>query len=204
MKRSFSLSFRKSPQIFGNGVAFSGLSRATSNTMNMMVAGIIDTEDGTIRESALFRPHMEAFYLQYLWSYIYYLYYINRDELSVFRYMTDEETKKASAVNFYHVVRSFINDFKEVIIFKDFTPLNKLQLATFILKVVRKYKDRLKNPVLEEFREVIRRETPQNNNMAFTIRTGEETVPEVNTDDYQKILNSDIRLVFSPTTARTN
>ena len=189
------ISFNKSPQIFGAGF-LSGPKMATTNTVRMMVAGLIDFEDGSIRESSLFLPHMDTLYIQYLWSYIYYLYYINRADLSVFRYMTDERTKRASAANFYHVVRSYINDFKEVIIFREVTPLDKLQLATFIQKVIRKYNGRIKIPVVTTFREMINRENPQMSKTEITVRTGEDTPPEIVTDNPQNILNSDIKLII--------
>lgn len=190
---------------FGNynvfGIGFlSGPKATTAVTRNMCIAGLIDLSDGSIHESALFLPHLEEHYLSYLWSYIYYLYYVNRAEISVFKFMTDDVTKRASAHNFYHVVRSVLNDFEQVVIFKDVIPLDKLQLATFILKVLTKYKDRVKIPILTTFQDMLRREQPQMFSPSKTdivLRTGEEEMAEVETKDMAKILKSDIHLVVT-------
>jgi hypothetical protein len=167
----------------------------------MCIAGLIDLSDGSIRESALFLPHLEEHYISYLWSYIYYLYYINRNEISEFKFMTDDVTQHASAHLFYHVVRSVVSNSPELVIFDDVTPLDKLQLATFILKILTKYKDRVKIPILMTFQDMLRREQPPQlfspSKTEVVLRTGKEQMAEVETKDMAKILESDIRLVVT-------
>lgn len=184
--------------VFGTGF-LSGSRVSIAVTKGMCLDGWIDLNDGSIRESMLIVSHSKNSHLKFLWSYIYYLYYMNREEISVFRLMTDEVTKQASAHRFYHVVRSFINDFDQVIIFKDETPLDKFKLATFILKIVTKYKDKIKNPVLDKFRETYqeqnRLQMSPPSDVEVVLRTGEEQMAEVETKDNEKILKSDIRLI---------
>jgi hypothetical protein len=117
--------------------------------------------------------------------------------------MTDDVTQRASAHLFYHVVRSILNDFDQVVIFNDVKSLDKLQLATFILKMLTKYKDRVKIPILTTFQDMLRREqppqmfSPPNTETEIMLRTGEQQIPEVETNDMSKILKSDIRLVVT-------
>jgi hypothetical protein len=194
------LSFRNY-KVFGIGF-LSGPKATTEVTRNMCIAGLIDLSDGSIDESALFLPHFEEHYISYLWSYIYYLYYVNRTEISVFKFMMDDVTKHASAHNFYHVVRSVLNDFDQVVIFKDVTPLDKLQLATFILKILRKYKDRIKIPILKTLQDMVKREQPQmfspekERQTEIKLRTSEDQMPEVVTNE-KDVLKSDIRLIVT-------
>lgn len=178
--------------VFGTGF-LSGSRVSIAVTKGMCLDGWIDLNDGSIRESMLIVSHSKNSHLKFLWSYIYYLYYMNREEISVFRLMIDDITKQASAHRFYHVVRSVINDFDQVIIFKDETPLDKFQLATFILKIVTKYKDKIKNPVLDKFRET--NQEQRYPRTEIVLRTGEEQKADLETDDVEKILSSDIILI---------
>ena len=183
--------------VFGTGF-LSGSRVSIAVTKGMCVDGWIDVNDGSIRESMLIVSHSKNSHLKFLWSYIYYLYYMNREEISVFRLMTDEVTKQARADKFYHVVRSVINDFDQVIIFKDETPLDKFQLATFILKIVTKYKDKIKNPVLDKFRETNQEQMQLQmfspSDIEVVLRTGEEQIAKAETKDMKNILNSDVIL----------
>ena len=187
------VSFRNA-SVFGKGF-LSGPKATTAVTKEMCINGWIDLSDGSIQEIESFLPHLEENWISYLWSYIYYLYYMNRDEISEFRFMTDDVTKHASARNFYHVVRSVLNDFDQVVIFKDVTPLDKLQLATFILKILTKYKDRVKIPILATTRKLVRQlQMSSPSDIEVVLRTGEEQMAEAETKDTKKILESDVIL----------
>lgn len=115
-------------------------------TSKMLFAGKINP-DGTIDES-----RADTFKKSELWSYIYYMYYYNSDDVDEFKAMRKKRTGQANAVLFYDVVKTVVD--RQTVDINSAAgdlvkPLNTMYLIKFINNVIADNDDKMLNPVID-------------------------------------------------------
>ena len=117
----------------------------------MIIYGKIE-RDGTIKDQ-LNLPKQYRLSKSDLWTYIYYLYSFNKgpNGIDVFEKMQDTDNKKASAVLFYNVVKSFElqRSYSLQSVASNAEEIPTRILASFINNVIETYDDSLLNPIID-------------------------------------------------------
>lgn len=169
--------------LFGNEFK-SGKKAAIDNAAQLLISDHLNL-DGTI-DSTKITDLTESI----LWSYIYYLYIYNHNEIPEFTSMKSEDGN-ASAERFYDVVRSRV-DGTILRYHNDLRKLTLIELVKFINIVIKKYGLKLKNPVIEHYNNMLINDIQKYmQHLKVNIRTGERYQPVIVTDPVS-VKSSDI------------
>lgn len=183
-KRRLSFVSFQGKQVFGEQFK-SGKQAAIQNAAKLLLSDQLN-DDGTINENNTAYINESE-----LWSYIFYLYYHNRDRIQEFKIMSNEKGN-ASAENFYDVVSSVIEN-TGLKIHYNIRFLTKNELIKFIKIVIGRHKDDINNPVIDHYNAMLQTDINQYfKNMKVVVRTGRENARIVR--DQEDIKNSDIIL----------
>lgn len=181
-KHRLSFTSHQGKIIFGTHFK-SGKKAAIQSAAKMLLSDQL-TKKGTIDRNKL--TYMEDYDL---WSYIYYLYSFNNEHIAEFVQMKGEDGQ-ASAEKFYDVVKSSIEHTglrTQYLIEK----LSVIDLVNFIDRVVYKYGDRLKNPVVDHYNQMLAGSYIDFfKNIDIVVRTGRDNARVVR--DPRNVANSDI------------
>lgn len=112
-------------------------------TSKMLFAGKINP-DGTIDPA-----QSDAFKKSELWSYIYYIYYYNNNDIDEFKAMKSKKDGKADAVAFYNVVATIGKHALTSISSKSPETLDTKTLIAFINAVIVNNEEDLVNPIFD-------------------------------------------------------
>uniref|UniRef100_A0A6C0BEM5 Uncharacterized protein n=1 Tax=viral metagenome TaxID=1070528 RepID=A0A6C0BEM5_9ZZZZ len=175
-KHRLSFTSFQGKQIFGENFK-SGKQVAVNNAAKLLLSDHLN-DDGTINEkNTVYLLESE------LWSYIFYLYYNNRDTIQEFQMMSNEKGN-ASAENFYDVVTSVIEN-TGLKVHYNIKVLTKNELIKFIKIIINKYRDKINNPVMDHFNAMIKSDIDQYfKNLQVVVRTGRDNV-RISRDPYE-------------------
>lgn len=140
-------------EIFGN--KFKPTINACFCTVSRMLFGDNINTDGTIDIDKAVNLTKEE-----LWSYIYYLYFYNNTNVSIFKAMKNEENGKASAPNFYSTVISMVDDEDAEggnNAKKPAKPFDTTTLIIFINNVIEEFGRELVNPIFDYLNVIIKK-----------------------------------------------
>lgn len=132
-----------------------------------------------------------------LWSYIYYLYYFNNSSVEEFVRMKNKENNKANASQFYDVVKSIIQN--QFINSDDIVSFDVNSLVYFINIMIHRYKDNLRNPVIDYLRQILSNKEAVAKLSNFTLVTGENNKNVTLVTNPQNVQNANIKVKFSYT-----
>jgi len=149
-------------EIFGNKFKPT-ITTCFCTVSKMLFADMINT-DGTIDIDKAVSLKKEE-----LWAYIYYLYYYNNTNVSVFKSMKNEDNGKASAAHFYDTVISITDEEDDET--KPAKPFDTTTLIIFINNVLEEFGHELINPIFD-YLEVILKKNIISRISGITIKTG--------------------------------
>lgn len=183
-KKEIAFSSYDGKRVFGQHFK-SGYSEAVKVSAQLLLEDKLNT-DGTINENTI-----TGLQLSHVWSYIYYLYYLNRGDIIEFKQMTGDDGL-ASAERFYDIVMSVIkgNGFRYFENKK--SPIALMDLIKFVSKIVQKYGDKLVNPVIQHYNKMVETYLKE---LDVVVRTGREDMVLVK--NASNVQNSDIIIKIS-------
>ena len=190
-KHRLSFSSHQGKLIFGQHFK-TGKNNAIQSATKLLLSDQLN-EDGTINEASLtFIPDAD------IWSYIYYLYAFNNEDIHDFQQMKGEDGQ-ASAEKFYDVVRSRVDN-SYLKVQNDIQKLSTPDLIKFIKIVITKYRGQIKNPVVDHYNIMLQQKignafTQSVNNVNVVVRTGQKNSRVVT--NAKNVAQSDIVISFS-------
>jgi len=176
----------KNKQIFGNFK--NNINACFCKVTKMMLSEKINV-DGTINITKAADMALEE-----LWSYVYYLYFYNKDHLSVFKSMIDPDTGKATAIRFYESVIAFTNIRNSQTSATPAKPFNSVLLSEFINKVLAEYNIKVINPVFDYLHRIMERKITFS---GLTLRTGDNKGNVSLLTKADNVKNADIKITLN-------
>lgn len=111
----------------------------------------------------------------HLWSYIYYLYYYNNTSVEEFASMKSVKNGRASAENFYAVVKDTVDN---VFVKGDtIVPFDVNTLVYFINVIVQRYKGNIQNPIVDYLQMLLEKKEELVRLSSVSIVTNKNTGP---------------------------
>lgn len=131
-----------------------------------------------------------------LWSYIYYLYYYNSNDIPEFNNMKDDDGN-ASGELMYNQVRIIVDEeeFFNVRINKDVEIMHTTSLIYFINKMIIDYHDKIIIPVVEHLQNLLKKKN-MNNNLSLKINNDSNMYYSAKLLNDKNINNANIKIQF--------
>lgn len=183
-KKEIAFSSHDGKRVFGQHFK-SGYNEAVKVTAQLLLEDKLNT-DGTINYNSI-----TGLELSHIWSYIYYLYYLNRGSIIEFKQMTGDDGL-ASAERFYDVVMSVIKETGFKYFANKTSPIPLMDLIKFVSNIVQKYGSQLINPVIQHYNNMVDTYLKE---LDVVVRTGREDMVLVKNPS--NVQNSDIIIKIS-------
>jgi hypothetical protein len=133
---------------------------------------------------------------EHLWSYIYYLYFYNHTNVTIFTSMTNPDNGKASAEKFYSAVISLTEGENETTDTNSNTPVKSFDVTTLIIfvnEVIEEFGKELINPIFD-YLSVLMKKNVLTRLSGITIKTGEQTENKIKiVTDNADIANANVK-----------
>lgn len=185
-KHRLSFTSHQGKMVFGKNFK-SGRKAAVQTASRLLLS------DHLMMDGSIDKSHISYLEDADLWSYIYYLYAFNNEHIPEFTQMKGDDGL-ASAERFYDVVKSMVERSALRIQYR-IERLSIGDLILFIDKIVAKHSERLVNPVVDHYNEMLlKTHSDSVRNIDVVVRTGREAATVVS--EPQQVKDSDIVISF--------
>lgn len=129
-----------------------------------------------------------------IWSYIYYLYYYNHSVIQEFADMKNAKTGKASAMQFYDVVRRVVQNPLIPETSDNVVPFDVNTLIFFVNKMINTYGNNMMNPVVVYLQKLLENKCAARKLQGLTLVTGRPPNEVEVLHDHEQISNANVSI----------